>query len=119
MKVRQFREPTEIVRAYEEMDEIHLPVRVTRIKLPHKDVKGSHYCYIVEFGYDEAWIFDESTDYSGTGGRYFKEMEEFIGRLKEEFADSPHFEYTEYEIPFEVYWKLYNLLYGLFKGGED
>jgi len=112
LKVMTFREPEKLMEEYLNKKTYSLPITVTRIKLPRSDVKGSHYCYIIEFGYDEAWIFDEATDYSGTGGRYFEEMEKFLGLLK----GVPYVKYVEYEIPFEVYWKLYNLFYGLWRG---
>jgi hypothetical protein len=114
MKAIHYREPKKLIEDFTRKRTYPLPANFYRIKLTTENPNQNHYCYIFEFGYKERWIFDEATDYSGTGGRFFEEMEKFYKTLKDAYQNKPHFNFFEYEMPFKVYWLLYNLFYNLF-----
>lgn len=109
MKVEEIHEPTVFWKAFVARRTIPAPIRLMRVKLKHDG--ENHYLYVIEFGCREAYIHDSATDFSGTGGRYKEEMDRIFKVLAEMFQAKVE----EYEIPYELYWKLKNVLYFLYK----
>lgn len=106
---RIYRDPQRLMRDFLDLRMISVPLTVWRVALQHEDPAQHHYAYLFEFGNAEYWLFDEATDFSGTGGRFFAEMEEFLTALKD--VKRPTFQVKEVTMPFEAYWALFNGLY--------
>jgi len=114
LRAIHYREPRRLIEDFKAKKAIELPFKAYRIRLTTEHPERNHYCYIFQFGYSEDWLFDEATDYSGTGGRFFREMESFWQALKKIFERQFDFHFIEYDMPYDLYWLLYNLFYRLY-----
>ena len=107
----KFETPEDLIRKFKEIEWIPIPLRIYRIKLRHNK-EEFHIAYLFEFGNGDMWLFDSATNFSGTGGRYYQEMEKFLEKLTKIMRSV---ELKEVEIPYFIYWKLYLFFY---KWGE-
>jgi len=127
MKIRRFRTAEAWKAAFANIKDTYpldvLPIKLTILRLWHDPAKETaHYCYILEIGKllgpYEVWIFDEATDFSGTGGRFKESMDRWINRLKRE-AEERGWNLTiqMYELPYEIYNILSIIHYHEYMGG--
>jgi len=125
-KAKLFLDPEKLIKAFQEMRMIPLPFIIHRIRLRHTEFKPeerwkSHYVYILEFGDGTYWLFTDATNYSGTGGSYFRKMEAFIDGLRATAVkhrlreDITFVQLHEYEMPYKLYWALYNAISGVYR----
>jgi len=129
MKVRRFRTAEAWKAAFADAKDTYpldvLPIRLYIIRLWHDPAKEmAHYCYILEIGKPfsiyEVWIFDEATDYPGTGGRYKESMDRWIKRLKKEAEEKGwDLKIEEYELPYNIYNLLQVIHYHEYTGLAD
>jgi len=91
-----------------------VPLSIIRVKLRHNG--ENQYLYIFQITMSEYWLTDDPTDYSGSGGAFFREIENVVKFFRENFK---LIKYKEYEVPFELYWHLKNLFYYLYRKEEE
>ena len=112
MKVIRIRTPEAWRAAWEELRPLagKVKMRLYRVRLYHAPDQA-HYLYLLIVGkpltaFYKVLIFDEPTDFSGTGGRYWQEMERW---LREEYVPAMlsqgrgKMELHLLEMPYELY----------------
>jgi len=76
-----------------------IPLKIIIVKLKHNE-RQNHYLFVFQVTSSTRWYIDGATDFSGTGGRMFNELTEYVNKMKNFFKVPV----VMYEIPFEVYW---------------
>jgi len=108
MKVKEFHSFYQLKNMLEKRGLI--PMEVTKITLKHNE-KENHYVYVFEITVGEYWFTDSPTNFSGSGGAMYRELEKFIEYLK----TYPQIVFKEFEMPYEFYWLLKNMFWALWE----
>jgi len=109
MKVIRVRTSERWRAAWEELKPLAgmVKMKLYRVRLWHGFGKA-HYLYLLIVGkpltaFYKVLIFDEPTDFSGTGGRYFREMEEWLMEEYMPLVERGEAELVRLEVPYELY----------------
>jgi len=93
------------------------PYGTTLLKLVcPRQADQKHFIYLWWWPGKACWMI-EGTNYSGTGGKNHKLMEEWLAKYKETWLKHPELENTviEAEIPYEAWWTILNGLWQLYR----
>ena len=94
------------------------PYETTLLKLvcPIGEEAKYHFIYLWWWPGKACWLI-EGTNYSGTGGRNWETMEEWLTEYKRTWLRHPELENTliEAEIPYNAWWTILNGLWQLHK----
>ena len=119
MIVKEFGESYEFIEYVRERFKkgIPLPVKLIIVKLK-EDENKAHYLHILELGIDETYFIDSGTDYSGTGGRIKRQMDQFFDEIEKMITIPEMVIRKEYEMPWELYWRLKVMFHDLYTKEE-